>query len=152
LEQVSVQLYLSYWDSLMRPDRADDTAADVETLCKKMYAFAVHSKVYALMPRPTSRLSLRVFDNASGSMWKSSVKDLDVDVLCVSQFTLMANCSKGNKPDFHKAMYVIVTPFAHVPWSERLTVPMHPQEHRAISGVVSVIPPADGSALSPRQD
>ncbi|EIN07130.1 D-tyrosyl-tRNA deacylase [Punctularia strigosozonata HHB-11173 SS5] len=63
----------------------DDTTTDVETLCKKI-------------------LSLRVFDNASGSMWKASVKDLDADVLCVSQFTLMANCSKGNKPDFHRAM------------------------------------------------
>ena len=37
-------------------------------------------------------------------MWKTSVKDIQGEVLCVSQFTLMANTSKGSKPDFHRAM------------------------------------------------
>jgi len=36
-------------------------------------------------------------------MWKSSVKDINGDILCVSQFTLMGSTSQ-NKPDFHKAM------------------------------------------------
>ncbi|KAI0958051.1 hypothetical protein AcW1_006239 [Taiwanofungus camphoratus] len=63
----------------------DDTAADVETMCKKI-------------------LSLRVFSDASGAMWKKSVKDIEGDILCVSQFTLLANTTKGNKPDFHRAM------------------------------------------------
>ncbi|KAL0059029.1 D-tyrosyl-tRNA(Tyr) deacylase [Marasmius tenuissimus] len=48
-------------------------------------------------------LSLRVFDD-EGKMWKRSVKDIDGEVLCVSQFTLLANTTKGNKPDFHRAM------------------------------------------------
>ncbi|KAG1808565.1 D-Tyr tRNAtyr deacylase-like domain-containing protein [Suillus variegatus] len=48
-------------------------------------------------------LNIRVFD-ANGSMWKSNVKDIAGQVLCVSQFTLMANTTKGNKPDFHRAM------------------------------------------------
>jgi hypothetical protein len=50
------------------------------------------------------RLSLKVFSNPSGDMWKANVKDIQGEVLCVSQFTLMANTSKGNKPDFHRAM------------------------------------------------
>lgn len=32
------------------------------------------------------------------------MKDIAGDVLCVSQFTLLANTTKGNKPDFHRAM------------------------------------------------
>jgi D-tyrosyl-tRNA(Tyr) deacylase len=44
-----------------------------------------------------------VFDKDE-SMWKASVKDVSGDILCVSQFTLLANTTKGAKPDFHKAM------------------------------------------------
>ncbi|EPQ57780.1 hypothetical protein GLOTRDRAFT_71655 [Gloeophyllum trabeum ATCC 11539] len=64
----------------------DDNNTDIETLTKKI-------------------VSLRVFDDdASGAMWKKSVKDIDGEILCVSQFTLLANTTKGNKPDFHRAM------------------------------------------------
>jgi len=66
---------------------SDDTDTDVSTLTKKI-------------------LSLRVFADPSNpdKMWKANVKDIDGDVLCVSQFTLLANTTKGNKPDFHRAM------------------------------------------------
>jgi len=62
-----------------------DGPADVETIAKKI-------------------ISLRVFDDNAGNMWKASVKDIAGDILCVSQFTLMANTAKGSKPDFHNAM------------------------------------------------
>lgn len=57
-------------------------------------------------PQPNlRRLSLRVWsDEATDAAWKSSVKDINGEILCVSQFTLMANTTKGNKPDFHRAM------------------------------------------------
>ncbi|KAG1858072.1 D-Tyr tRNAtyr deacylase-like domain-containing protein [Suillus subalutaceus] len=71
----------------------DDTLADIETLTNKMQG--------RTDLRPL--LNIRVFD-ANGTMWKSSVKDIAGEVLCVSQFTLMANTTKGNKPDFHRAM------------------------------------------------
>ncbi|KAJ8700423.1 D-tyrosyl-tRNA(Tyr) deacylase, variant 2 [Pleurotus ostreatus] len=65
----------------------DDTAEDVAFIAKKI-------------------LALRLFEATDDStkMWRSNVSDIDGDILCVSQFTLMANTSKGNKPDFHLAM------------------------------------------------
>ncbi|CAE6449739.1 unnamed protein product [Rhizoctonia solani] len=50
-------------------------------------------------------LNLKVFDDpATGAMWRKSVKDIEGEILCISQFTLMAKTIKGAKPDFHKAM------------------------------------------------
>ncbi|KAH9900961.1 D-tyrosyl-tRNA deacylase [Cubamyces lactineus] len=63
----------------------DDTTADLESLAKQILALKAFS------------------DEQSGAMWKKSVKDIEGEVLCVSQFTLFANTSKG-KPDFHRAM------------------------------------------------
>ncbi|KAJ7706937.1 D-Tyr tRNAtyr deacylase-like domain-containing protein [Mycena rosella] len=67
--------------------RSDDNESDVSTLTNKL-------------------LSLRVFSDPTDSakMWKTSIKDVDGDILCVSQFTLMAETRKSNKFDFHNAM------------------------------------------------
>ncbi|XP_063072305.1 D-aminoacyl-tRNA deacylase 1 [Engraulis encrasicolus] len=48
-------------------------------------------------------LSLRVFEDDAGRAWSKSVVDRELEVLCVSQFTLQC-VLKGNKPDYHKAM------------------------------------------------
>jgi D-tyrosyl-tRNA(Tyr) deacylase len=63
--------------------------------------------------RSNTSLSLRVFSdpNDPEKMWKASVKDIGGEVLCVSQFTLMANTTKGNKPDFHRAMVNFHLPY-----------------------------------------
>lgn len=57
----------------------DDTTKEAESMAGKLLRF-------------------KMWDN-----WKKSVKDVDGEVLCVSQFTLLASTKKGNKPDFHKS-------------------------------------------------
>ncbi len=44
-------------------------------------------------------LKLRIFDDENGRMNKSII-DVDGEALVVSQFTLMANYSAGNRPDY----------------------------------------------------
>ena len=48
-------------------------------------------------------VSLRMWDDDTGRRWAKSAKDLGLEVMCVSQFTLY-HVMKGNKPDFHLAM------------------------------------------------
>ncbi|KAF1987564.1 hypothetical protein K402DRAFT_353866 [Aulographum hederae CBS 113979] len=63
----------------------DDTVKDAEKAAAKL-------------------LTIRLWDDEeSGGRWKKNVKDVDGDILCVSQFTLLASTKKGNKPDFHKS-------------------------------------------------
>lgn len=42
--------------------------------------------------------------NSDVSQWKKNVQDIGGEVLCVSQFTLLASTKKGNKPSFHQAL------------------------------------------------
>ncbi|RDA86794.1 hypothetical protein CP532_6385 [Ophiocordyceps camponoti-leonardi (nom. inval.)] len=49
-------------------------------------------------------LRMKLWDDETGGRWKKNVMDIDGEVLCVSQFTLLARTKKGTKPDFHGAM------------------------------------------------
>ena len=57
-----------------------DTEAEAELLCKKL-------------------VNLRVFEDENGKM-NRSILDVGGELLIISQFTLMANCRHGNRPDF----------------------------------------------------
>ncbi len=60
--------------------QADDTEEDIQWLCSKIG-------------------NLRIFDDENGIM-NRSVKEINGDILAVSQFTLMARTKKGNRPSY----------------------------------------------------
>ncbi|KAI4234111.1 MAG: hypothetical protein L6R40_006876 [Gallowayella cf. fulva] len=62
----------------------DDTPKEVESMAAKV-------------------LKLRMWPDDAGGTWKRSVQDIRGEVLCISQFTLLASTKKGSKPDFHGA-------------------------------------------------
>ena len=61
-----------------------DTKEDADKLCAKI-------------------IGLRIFSDENDKI-NLSLGDVGGDILCVSQFTLLADCRKGNRPSFINAM------------------------------------------------
>lgn len=78
----------------------EDGDEDIEYLCNKI-------------------TSLRIFDDENGIMNKS-VKEIDGDILIVSQFTLHANTRKGNRPSYIKAAKPDISTTLYVNFIEKL--------------------------------
>lgn len=72
-----------------------DNEQDIQWLCNKI-------------------VNLRVFDDEQGVM-NRSVKDIDGEILVVSQFTLWASYKKGNRPSYLRA------------GSHEVTIPLYEQ-------------------------
>ena len=62
---------------------SSDTSEDIQWLVRKV-------------------IGLRIFDDEDGVM-NLSIKDIDGEILVVSQFTLMASYKKGNRPSWLRA-------------------------------------------------
>ena len=65
-----------------------DTEENLQECCKKL-------------------LAAKLWPNDNGGQWRHGVKQKNMQVLCVSQFTLYGTLSKKNQPDYKRSMKAI---------------------------------------------
>jgi len=86
----------------------EDDQSDIDFLCKKI-------------------ANLRIFNDENGVMNKS-VKDIDGEIIVVSQFTLHASTKKGNRPSYIKA----ARPDIAIPLYEKMVATLSLVANRSI--------------------
>lgn len=65
-----------------------DSQADLDYCCKKL-------------------LACKLWANDAGALWRQGVKQRNLEVLCVSQFTLYGKLTKKHQPDYKLAMKAV---------------------------------------------
>ncbi len=81
---------------------AADEEEDIEWLCRKI-------------------VNMRIFNDPEGVM-NLSVKDIDGEIIVVSQFTLHANTKKGNRPSYMRAAQPQIAEKLYEAFKKRLIV------------------------------
>lgn len=81
---------------------------DLDIDCDYVLRKCLHSRLFSSPSSPSSDDKNNDTHNEEerdrDKQWTRSVVDLNYDCLFVSQFTLMSDLSKGNKPSFSRAM------------------------------------------------
>ena len=68
-----------------------------------LVGFSIDDNIDVIEPMIQKLLNLRIFDDENGVMNKS-IKDINGSILSISQFTLYADCKKGNRPSYINSM------------------------------------------------
>ena len=91
-----------------------DSNDDIEWLCKKI-------------------VNMRIFDDENGIMNKSII-DIDGNILAISQFTLMAQTKKGNRPSYIRAAKPEISKPIYNEFCKKLSLELGKTVERGIFG------------------
>lgn len=91
-----------------------DNAEDIDWLCKKI-------------------VNMRIFDDENGIMNKSII-DIDGNILAISQFTLMAQTKKGNRPSYIRAAKPEISKPLYNEFCKKLSLELGKTVERGIFG------------------
>ena len=91
-----------------------DCNDDIEWLCKKI-------------------VNMRIFDDENGIMNKSII-DIDGNILAISQFTLMAQTKKGNRPSYIRAAKPEISKPLYNEFCKKLSLELGKTVERGIFG------------------
>lgn len=92
-----------------------DSNDDIKWLCKKI-------------------VNMRIFDDENGIMNKSII-DIDGNILAISQFTLMAQTKKGNRPSYIRAAKPEISKPLYNEFCKKLSLELGKTVERGIFGV-----------------